>query len=235
MGLVNKPTENNGIRYYQTFPFRAETRRACALPKSPTGRAKRWLLPVPNSMSFLDEMNWKRPECIFCSGVTHLLTCQERILAKPEIIRDRLKQHKTKEFWVSAIVFVSKDENLTKAHVRYLESRLLAEAAEVNRFTLEQNQSTGFRGYRESGPRGHGGLSLRHSSAAPGARFRLLSPSSTDEGAARRLLFCRRKRGQKRAGSGRRQTVSLCPAIPAPSWSSALQRRAIRLRGLCAA
>ncbi len=46
---------------------------------------------------------------------------------------------------MSAIVFVSKDENLTKAHVRYLESRLLAEAAEVNRFTLEQNQSTGSR------------------------------------------------------------------------------------------
>jgi len=46
---------------------------------------------------------------------------------------------------VSAIVFVSKDENLTKAHVRYLESRLLAEAEEINRFTLEQNQAGGSR------------------------------------------------------------------------------------------
>lgn len=55
----------------------------------------------------------------------------------------RLRQHKTKEFWVSSIVFVSKDENLTKAHVRYLESRLLAEAAEVNRFSLDQNQAGG--------------------------------------------------------------------------------------------
>jgi hypothetical protein len=66
-------------------------------------------------------------------------------IGEAEVIRDRLKQHKTKEFWVSAIVFVSKDENLTKAHVRYLESRLLAEAAQVNRFTLEQNQSGGSR------------------------------------------------------------------------------------------
>jgi hypothetical protein len=64
-------------------------------------------------------------------------------IGEAEVIRDRLKQHKTKEFWVSAIVFVSKDENLTKAHVRYLESRLLAEAAKVNRFTLEQNQAAG--------------------------------------------------------------------------------------------
>ncbi len=64
-------------------------------------------------------------------------------IGEAEIIRERLKQHKTKEFWVSAIVFVSKDENLTKAHVRYLENRLLAEAAEVRRFTLEQNQASG--------------------------------------------------------------------------------------------
>ncbi len=64
-------------------------------------------------------------------------------IGEAEVIRERLKQHKTKEFWVSAIVFVSKDENLTKAHVRYLESRLLAEAAKVGRFTLEQNQAGG--------------------------------------------------------------------------------------------
>lgn len=64
-------------------------------------------------------------------------------IGEAEIIRERLKQHKSKEFWVSAIVFVSKDENLTKAHVRYLENRLLSEATEVERFTLEQNQTGG--------------------------------------------------------------------------------------------
>ncbi len=66
-------------------------------------------------------------------------------IGEAEVIRDRLKQHKSKEFWVSAIVFVSKDENLTKAHVRYLESRLLTEAGQVGRFTLEQNQAGGSR------------------------------------------------------------------------------------------
>src|SRR6266540_6674925 len=64
-------------------------------------------------------------------------------IGEAEVIRDRLKQHKTKEFSISAIVFVSKDENLTKAHVRYLESKLLLEAAQVGRFTLEQNQASG--------------------------------------------------------------------------------------------
>ena len=64
-------------------------------------------------------------------------------IGEAEAIRDRLKQHKSKEFWISAIVFVSKDENLTKAHVRYLESRLLTEATQAGRFTLEQNQAGG--------------------------------------------------------------------------------------------
>jgi len=78
-------------------------------------------------------------------GTDPLTNAPRAYIGEAEVIRDRLKQHKTKEFWISAIVFVSKDENLTKAHVRYLESRLLAEAATINRFTLEQNQAGGSR------------------------------------------------------------------------------------------
>ncbi|MGE0644264.1 MAG: GIY-YIG nuclease family protein [Nitrospira sp.] len=76
-------------------------------------------------------------------GTDPLTNAPRAYIGEAEVIRDRLKQHKTKEFWVSAIVFVSKDENLTKAHVRYLESRLLAEAAAINRVTIEQNQAGG--------------------------------------------------------------------------------------------
>lgn len=35
-------------------------------------------------------------------------------IREAEVVRDRLKQHRSKEFWVSAIVFVRKDENLTE-------------------------------------------------------------------------------------------------------------------------
>jgi hypothetical protein len=76
-------------------------------------------------------------------GNDPLTNAPRAYIGEAEIIRERLKQHKAKEFWVSAIVFVSKDENLTKAHVRYLESRLLAEAEKINRFKLEQNQAGG--------------------------------------------------------------------------------------------
>jgi len=66
-------------------------------------------------------------------------------IGEAEVLRDRLKQHRSKEFWVSAVVFTSIDENLTKAHVRYLEQLLLTEASKTGRFTLDQNQSGGAR------------------------------------------------------------------------------------------
>jgi hypothetical protein len=38
-----------------------------------------------------------------------------------------------KDFWERTVVIVSKDENLTKSHVRYLESRLIKLAQEARR------------------------------------------------------------------------------------------------------
>lgn len=64
-------------------------------------------------------------------------------IGEAEVIRARLKQHKTNDFWVSVVVFVSKDENLTKAHVRYLERRLIEEAKAIGRYRLENANLTG--------------------------------------------------------------------------------------------
>lgn len=64
-------------------------------------------------------------------------------IGEAEMVRDRLRQHRDKEFWVQAIAFVSKDENLTKSHVRYLEGRLIEEASKVGRFTLLNDQTSG--------------------------------------------------------------------------------------------
>lgn len=52
--------------------------------------------------------------------------------------RPRIEQHfAKKDFWTSLILFTSKDENLNKAHVQYLESRLVALATEAKRCTLD--------------------------------------------------------------------------------------------------
>ncbi|MDD1622226.1 MAG: GIY-YIG nuclease family protein [Methylococcaceae bacterium] len=63
-------------------------------------------------------------------------------IGEAEVIRDRLKQHKTKDFWNSVVVFVSKDENLTKAHIRYLENRILNEAKKIARYRIENTNSS---------------------------------------------------------------------------------------------
>jgi len=61
-------------------------------------------------------------------------------IGEAETIIDRLKQHVSqKEFWNEVILFMSKDENLNKAHVKYLESRLYEIASEVKRYDIENN------------------------------------------------------------------------------------------------
>lgn len=59
-----------------------------------------------------------------------------------DVVLKRLATHSSddsKDFWDEAIVFVSKDDNLTKAHARYLESRLIALAAAARRATVENS------------------------------------------------------------------------------------------------
>ncbi len=60
-------------------------------------------------------------------------------IGEGDTIINRLNSHnkdESKEFWEEAVIFVSKDENLTKAHVRYLEARLIALANEAKRASV---------------------------------------------------------------------------------------------------
>jgi hypothetical protein len=59
-------------------------------------------------------------------------------IGEAELILKRLNQHLTlKDFWHEAIVFISKDENLNKAHIKYLENRLYEIAKTANRYKVE--------------------------------------------------------------------------------------------------
>jgi len=64
-------------------------------------------------------------------------------IGEAEVIHDRLKQHKAEDYWVQSIVFVSKDENLTKAHIKYLEGHLITEARDAERFHVKNNKTSG--------------------------------------------------------------------------------------------
>ncbi len=59
-------------------------------------------------------------------------------IGEAENLWNRLTTHdSSKDFWFTAIAFVSKDTNLTKAHVKFLESRCIEIASRVKRYDLE--------------------------------------------------------------------------------------------------
>lgn len=61
-------------------------------------------------------------------------------IGEAESILKRLNQQLTlKDFWNEAIIFISKDENLNKAHIKYLENRLHEIAKSVNRYKVENS------------------------------------------------------------------------------------------------
>ena len=52
-----------------------------------------------------------------------------------------VQQVKAKEFWNEVIFFTSKDENLTKGHIKYLEAQLVAWATEAKRYVIVNGNS----------------------------------------------------------------------------------------------
>ncbi len=61
-------------------------------------------------------------------------------IGEAESILKRLNQQLTqKDFWNEAIVFISKDENLNKAHIKYLENRLHEIAKYANRYSVDNS------------------------------------------------------------------------------------------------
>lgn len=66
-------------------------------------------------------------------------------IGEAECIKDRIKSHNDKDFWNQITFFVSKDENLTKAHIRHLEGKLLEAAKTAGRAVVTNTQGSGSR------------------------------------------------------------------------------------------
>ena len=70
------------------------------------------------------------------------LDCLQCTSVKATPIRNRLESHaKQKEFWIYGVAFTSKDENLNKAHVQYLEARLVKLAMDAKRCSLQNGNA----------------------------------------------------------------------------------------------
>lgn len=70
-----------------------------------------------------------------------------------DVVSDRIKSHATdesKEFWTRFCLITSKDANLTKAHVRYLENRLVEVIRAAGRANLANGNDPGRKTLPES-------------------------------------------------------------------------------------
>ena len=93
--------------------------------------------------SLLKRDELSSPGFYFLTGVDSESGDKAIYIGEAENVAIRLKSHSGKDFWNSATVFVSKDENLTKSHIRYIEGKLISIALESSSSLVINAASSG--------------------------------------------------------------------------------------------
>jgi Domain of unknown function (DUF4357) len=94
--------------------------------------------PRPRAAELNDIIQSKRPGIYFLFGQDEETNEPKAYIGEAENVYGRLQSHvSTKDFWNEVVLFVSKDENLTKSHVKYLESRLIQIAQSTKRYKID--------------------------------------------------------------------------------------------------
>jgi len=144
------------------------------------GRSLRLFLVdgTPNGLLTAEIMNWtghvltgprsklaelvQRPECArtgvyFLVGPDPSDSLRTRVyIGESDDVAQRLKQHNRgedqggKDFWERVCLVTSKDQNLTKAHVKYLESKLIDIAGGLGRCVMGNGTAHTYEGLPES-------------------------------------------------------------------------------------
>ncbi|MGV9170926.1 MAG: GIY-YIG nuclease family protein [Promethearchaeia archaeon] len=91
----------------------------------------------------LQRAETKKPGIYFLSGINSETGKPRVYVGEAEVVGSRLKGHLNRDFWKTVIFFVSKDENLTKAHIKYLEGKLIEMTKAADRFELENTNASG--------------------------------------------------------------------------------------------
>ena len=111
-----------GIRHAELVNW---TGQAVFCPRGRVGELAQW----PES---------QRPGVYVLFGEDQSGTKDVAYVGEAENVLIRLQSHlRNKDFWEHVVFFTSKDENLTKAHVKYLEARMIELALQAGRVTLE--------------------------------------------------------------------------------------------------
>ena len=97
---------------------------------------------IPRSnLAYLNEQEKLQKPAFYILIGEDEATKPQAYIGETENFKERVKDHDSKKaFWQKALVFVSKDEDMTKADVQYLEYRAIAEAKQSNSFVLNENK-----------------------------------------------------------------------------------------------
>lgn len=99
-----------------------------------------FVIPRSNLVYLNTQEKLHKPAFYILIGEDEMMKPQAYI-GETENFKERVKDHDNKKaFWQKALVFVSKDEDMTKADVQYLEYRAIAEAKRSNSFVLNENK-----------------------------------------------------------------------------------------------
>lgn len=116
----------SGIRHVEIANWSGQ---AIACPRSRLNELRQW----PEA---------QRPGVYFLLEKQTAETGDRAYIGESENVVKRLSQQdKNQDFWNEVIIFTSKDENLTKAHIKYLESRLTAISIESDRYKIENGNT----------------------------------------------------------------------------------------------
>lgn len=103
-----------------------------------TGKAYR--IPRTSYKETIHRDELRKPSIYFLFGIDDETDERMIYIGETEDAIQRLGQHirdDNKNYWIEAIVFISKDDHLNKAHIKYLERRLYDIALEVGRYEVK--------------------------------------------------------------------------------------------------
>ena len=115
-----------GIRYAELVNW---TGHAIACPRNRLNELKNWPESSKPGVYFLFEGRFGSSK-------------RTAYIGESENVAQRLTNHdRKKDFWSEVVIFTSKDENLTKAHIKYLESALVYLSKNADRYELENGNT----------------------------------------------------------------------------------------------
>ena len=99
-----------------------------------------FIIPRSN-LAYLNEQEKLHKPAFYILIGEDEVTKPQAYIGETENFKERVKDHDSKKaFWQKALVFVSKDEDMTKADVQYLEYRAIVVAKQSNSFVLNENK-----------------------------------------------------------------------------------------------